>query len=133
MTAPLLATAGGVNRLAGPLLVTMLLAANAVSAQQQPSTQPTAVLRYARGPATSQCPDEESLRAAVSARLGYDPFQSDAPMTIAATIVRRGHLLHARVEITDEHGAPIGSRELSSAGRDCTEIAQSMTLAISIA
>ena len=47
---------------------------------------PTSEFRYLRDGGAAQCPSESELRAAVSARLGYDPFQKGASRTIRVSI-----------------------------------------------
>jgi hypothetical protein len=88
---------------------------------------------YERGQGAEHCPDELSLKNAVSARLGYDPFDGTAPRVVAATIVRRGAALLGRVEVHGEDGKPSGSRQISSHENDCTELSSALSLAISIA
>jgi hypothetical protein len=95
--------------------------------------QRTARLEYTRGEGATHCPDEATLRGAVAARLGYDPFRSEAPRTITATIAQRGRVLRADVTLTDAKGKVAGARQLSSKQNDCSELVATMTLAISLA
>src|SRR5204862_4286698 len=94
-------------------------------------------LIYNPGADTTGCPDEQTLRNAVSARLGYDPFRPDAERTLQVDIVvdrrheRRG--LRAHVELRDAAGNSAGSRDIGSQRSDCGELASALTLAISIA
>src|SRR5580698_365209 len=80
-----------------------------------------------------ECPDEDSMRGSVSLRLGYDPFQPEAPMLVTAAITREHGGLRAQVEIRDRSFRVTGSRVLTSEKNDCSELAATMALAISMA
>ena len=86
---------------------------------------------YQRSPGALDCPDEPTLREAVTAQLGYDPF-GDGPLTVTATIERipSGDLL-ARIELSDAEGAPMGARSLR--GHDCGELAPAVELVLGLA
>jgi hypothetical protein len=87
---------------------------------------------YSRAAHAETCPDEEALRRAVAARVGYDPFFPWAPLTVVAHVERRGDRFFGRVEVVDEHARARGSRELQSDHDDCGELISAMALAISI-
>jgi hypothetical protein len=93
----------------------------------------SARLEYKRAEGADHCPDERAIRSAVATRLGYDPFRSDAPRIVSATIGRSGQTLRADVTLSDASGAVTGTRQLSSTQNDCSELVAAMTLAISIA
>jgi len=88
---------------------------------------------YARGQGAESCPDETTLRAAVVARLGYDPFVLSAERTIIAMVAREHRTLRANVQIVDETGLVKGVRRLEAGFDQCRELAAAMALAISIA
>jgi hypothetical protein len=88
---------------------------------------------YLRQDGIATCPDEAAIRTGVAARLGYDPFRSDASDQLRTTIDRSGNALEARIVMTDAHGAVKAERKLLSRARDCVELASSVELAISIA
>jgi hypothetical protein len=90
-------------------------------------------LVYVRGPGADQCPEPEALRAAVAARLGYEPFRDDAMVTVSATLSRRDSVTRAVIELRDGTGEVTGRREISSKESDCSELAAAAALAISIA
>ena len=115
-------------RLATAVLV-MAWAARAVSAPASASAR----LTYARSPGASSCPDEGALRAAVATRVGYDPFFAWAKRTVVVQVWRDRGRYMARMQIIDEQGLSRGTRELSSNGRDCAELFDTVALAISIA
>lgn len=104
------------------------------------------------------CPDEEGLRDAVAARLGYDPFvrvgpagpvvprgagapgsappANRGPARVIHATMRRGRrgapLLRAEVEVK-QGGRVTGTRVLTSNESDCRELASTVAFAISIA
>jgi hypothetical protein len=94
--------------------------------------RPEVSLRYERGPGAERCPDDEALRRAVSARLGYDPFREGAPRVIEARIGGEDSGLVGLLEVT-EGGAPRGKRQLRSPGTDCVELSGALELSIAIA
>src|SRR5689334_19329560 len=79
---------------------------------------PQAQLRYEREGGTESCPDEDELRHAVAARLGYEPFSAGSKRVVSVRVTRRPRELVGRVEIHDENGALKGSRELTSPTKD---------------
>lgn len=89
-------------------------------------------LVYVRGSGTELCPDEETLRDDVGARLGYDPFDAEAKTKVIARITRESGALRGLVEVVDGEGSVTGSRVLSSTKNDCTELASAMSLTISM-
>jgi hypothetical protein len=92
----------------------------------------TAHLVYVRGD-LAQCPEEEEIKNAVSARLGYDPFDARSTTTVTAVITRDRGGLRANVDLRNQATGTGGRRELSSARSDCSELASAMELAIAIA
>ena len=94
---------------------------------------PSVRLVYSRTAEASSCPAEPALRAAVAARFGYDPFFPWAKATVVVQVSRLHALYVARVQLLDDNGIALGSRELTSAQHDCSEIFDATALAISIA
>jgi hypothetical protein len=94
---------------------------------------PTSRLTYARGNGADACPDETTVRQAVAARLGYDPFFAAADKTIVARILRSRDELRATVELVDDKGIVRGVREFKAKAGQCEELVATMALAISIA
>jgi hypothetical protein len=89
-------------------------------------------LVYARTQSASDCPDEATLVAAVSARLGYEPFSPWGDQTILATISRKGGVLLGHAELIDHDGIAQGSREVRLSKPECHELILALALAISI-
>src|SRR5688572_9243085 len=94
---------------------------------------PTSRLTYARGTGAEGCPEEPTVRQAVAARLGYDPFFAAADKTIVARILRHREELRATVELVDDGGMVRGVREFKTRAGQCDELVATMALAISIA
>jgi hypothetical protein len=93
----------------------------------------SARLVYSRSVEAARCPDETELRQLVARRLGYDPFVAVSMNTVVAELRGDGDGLRARVYVIRESNAAGGTRELQSPMRDCTDLAATVALAISIA
>jgi hypothetical protein len=90
-------------------------------------------LTYERGAGTETCPSEAALRDAVKVRLGYDPFVPEGGPRIAIVMTRSKGGHHASIDLFSTTEAALGHRELESFGNDCSELARSVTLAVSLA
>jgi hypothetical protein len=114
-------------RILGAFLIS-LLASSA-------SAQPPRLVRfsYALDDGVELCPDEAKLRAGVTARLGYDPFSATAEEGLQVGLHRSGRELEARITMSDGQGQVRAERRLVSRQGDCTELASSVELAVSIA
>ncbi|GAC1598418.1 MAG: hypothetical protein NVS3B20_20690 [Polyangiales bacterium] len=93
----------------------------------------TARLVYVRNRGAESCPEEAAIRAAVAARLGYDPFFTTARATMFAEISRAGSAFTARIKLVDENNVVRGLRDLTSEGDRCADIVDTMALSMSIA
>lgn len=94
---------------------------------------PSARLVYVREKGAEECPDEAAVRAAVSTRLGYDPFSPDAQATLFAEVTREASTYHARIKLVDDANVVRGARELDHTGPRCADLVDAMALTISIA
>jgi hypothetical protein len=95
---------------------------------------PSAKLVFARGADTEVCPDEQGFRAAVAARVGYDPFFPYAKRTVVTRIdAVAGGRFRARMETLDEKGTLVGEKSFVSVPRDCDELVRTLALAVSLA
>ncbi len=92
----------------------------------------SAHLVYLRGPGAEQCAGEQALRAAVSARLGYDPFFAWARDTLFAEIQHSDRIFRAVVKLVDENNLQRGAREISVQGDDCSVVIDAIGLTISL-
>ena len=113
-------------------LVFLVLVGVEATARAAPREHATVRLSYARGRGADQCPDEGALRDAVSARLGYDPFDDHAPRLLVAEVHRSGRSLAGHVELQDASGTVQGRRDLRAEGNDCAELATAMSIAVSL-
>jgi len=114
---------------AAALLGGCALSASSASAAPGDATR----LEYARSTGAAACPDRTALKAAVSKRLGYDPFFPAARQTIVVEITDLDGDLRAQMRLVDENGMIVGSRELREKAEQCDELVASLALAISIA
>jgi hypothetical protein len=89
--------------------------------------RPTAHLEYTRKTGANVCPDEASVRDAVAARLGYDPFRDDAARVIKVTVTHDGKGFHATIE----EGTHV--RRLDSPAKDCADLSSSIAVSLSTA
>jgi len=118
---------GAVLRSLAFAAVTGVVLASSVAA-----AAPTGRLIYSRASDVDSCPDEETLRHAVAARVGYDPFFAWARRTVVVNVVRRRQEFVATVNLIDEQSIAHGARELRTGG-ECRELLDAVALAIAIA
>jgi hypothetical protein len=90
-------------------------------------------LLYVRESGAEACPTAAELRELVSARLGYDPFDDAGDMSLLVRASRDEHGLVGTVELIDAMGQPRGQREIVTQGEGCAELAQALSLSMSIA
>lgn len=94
---------------------------------------PDARLDYRVQSGVQGCPDERWVHAAVSARLGRDPFTDAAATHVEVDISSSTPpALEAQLVVTRESGR-VGRRRLDSPSGDCMELASAVELAISLA
>ena len=93
---------------------------------------PAARLVYSRAAEAESCPDEEALRRAVAARVGYDAFFPWAKRTVVAGVDRREGAFVASVDLIDERGIRHGGHELRAEG-SCGDLLDAVALAVAIA
>src|SRR4030081_2361177 len=85
-----------------------------LTAVRSAHASPSARLVYARSADAASCPNETTLRRAVAARFGYDPFFAWARQTVVVQISRDGRRYTARVQLVDDQGLARGARELAA-------------------
>src|SRR5258706_10864334 len=93
-----------------------LLAVNTAASAEPP---PRVRLEYARRAGAERCPDEDQVRRAVVARLGYDPFVDDGEERLGrAELAPAGRALRARIHPIEGDEAA-GSNQLTLKLRSC--------------
>ncbi len=115
------------------LAESLLVSAALVLAAPAALAAPSARLAYVRAPGAEGCVDEEGLRKAVAARLGYDPFFPWAKVTVVAHVRKEGGGFKAEVTLVDEAGVSRGARALHAPGDDCRPLVGALALSISLA
>jgi hypothetical protein len=86
-------------------------------------------LELTRGPGTERCPDEQFLRAETARHMGFDPFDAEAPLTMAASIGHEQGELAAAIFLRDRGGRVLWADGYSTRG-DCTTLVAAMGLSI---
>jgi hypothetical protein len=90
-------------------------------------------LSYTSANSATSCPDENTFRGLVAARLGYDPFVSAGVRTLAVDLERRGSEIVGRLDLSAEGNAKAVKRTLRIGVADCFELATSMALVVAVA
>src|SRR5262245_45253921 len=115
-------------RWSGALLGVLIFGGSTTAAA---SEKPAVTLLYERGDVL-QCPEEEGLRQAVATKLGYDPFEQNAPAKLFVALRKDATELVASLHYISATGLR-GRRTLRSSSADCRELLLSIALAVSIA
>jgi len=111
------------------LIATLVFSSAVVQAAPGDATR----LEYVRSKQAASCPDQSALRSAVLKHLGYDPFFPVARQTVVVQITSVADGLQAEMQLVDDQGMIVGSRELRERPEHCDELIASLALAISIA
>jgi hypothetical protein len=116
-------------------LAVLAVPAIGLTTRSASASHPEVVLRYERGEGAEQCPGADDLRAAVAARLGYDPFvEAGAFDALIVRIRRVGSGLEGTLERRDSLKRPRGTpTTITSKSSDCAELASSLAVGIAIA
>ncbi len=72
------------------------------------------------------------MRAAVAARLGYDPFFPWAHDTVFVEVVRGKGAFHTEIKLVDADNLQRGARDIDFHGADCSALVDAMALTISL-
>jgi hypothetical protein len=78
------------------------------------------------------CPDVAEFKAAVVARLGYDPFSESAPNRVLVRIEARGNAMDGHTEWRDPSGKWAGDQTFSAGRADCPRLLRAMEFALAI-
>lgn len=102
----------------------------AVTARAEDEAQ----LAYARnGDATARCPDEESFRNQVAARLGYQPFTSSGKHRVSVVLNVAHGRVRGRAAVTRAGQAVLGVRELEDTVDNCEALTSALATTVAIA
>jgi hypothetical protein len=108
-------------------------AAVATSATLARAEHASVTLSYTSAKSATSCPDEDTFRGLVAARLGYDPFESAGVRTLAVDFERRGSEVVGRLDLSADGDARSVKRTLRTSADDCFELATSMALVVAVA
>jgi hypothetical protein len=107
----------------------------ALPAQAAPPPRPVS-LSWSRLPGAETCRDARALAQAVEQRLGHPVFvaPTQAAWTIEGRIEHRSapDAWRATISIEDEHGALLGTRELTSESPHCEALDEQLTLVVAL-
>jgi hypothetical protein len=91
------------------------------------------VLSYDASRAETNCPDEASFRNLVAARLGYDPFTTQALDRVDIEIVRSASQLRGRASVQRAGTKGGGDREIVGRHDECEALAAALATTVAIA
>src|SRR5664280_1069595 len=128
---PHLALGGMLRRFCGWLLTAFAFAcpAHARAAEADAYVR----LHWLRGASASVCPEQAEVEQLVRARLGRDPFASNAPRTIDASIDFAGGAWHVELHVRDATGPSQGQRVFDVRADSCAQVADAVGLAVALA
>jgi hypothetical protein len=92
----------------------------------------SARLVYLRGPGAEACPGEASVRAAVRARLGYDPFFPWAHDALVVEVTGAQGTFRVDLKRVDDGNVERGTRTLTVKATDCGAVLEAMALTMSL-
>ena len=93
----------------------------------------TATLTFVVTGATGPCPDEESFRNQVAARLGYQPFVQGGEHHVSVTLRAVRDRVHGRAEVLRSGQAKPGVRELDGKTVKCDSLVAALATTVAIA
>lgn len=89
-------------------------------------------LAWVRSEGAESCPDEDELEKRVRERLGRDPFDKAAKLSIEGAVERSGDEWRAELQIRSDTSTPVGARKLATTAAECGAIADAVVLAIAL-
>jgi hypothetical protein len=108
-------------------------AAVAMSTALARAEHASVTLSYTSAKSATSCPDENTFRGLVAARLGYDPFVGAGVRTLTVDFERRGQTVVGRLDLSADGDARAVERTLRTGADDCFELATSMALVVAVA
>ena len=112
------------------LCFALALLATRASAENEPET---ARLVYVANGIGARCPDEESFRHQVAARLGYQPFTPDGKHRVAVTLTIAGRRVRGHAEVLRSGQTAAGVRDLDGELDKCEPLTSALATAVAIA
>ncbi len=111
----------------------VLLSLLALSGREAHAAPLTVRLEYEAGP---RCPGAPDFKAAVIARLGYDPFIESAPGQVLVRVTPRSGppsgIIDGRIEWRDSTGTWAGEQTFPSVSTDCPHLVRTMGFALAV-
>lgn len=101
-------------------VIAALVASASASTAAHADAPPKARLHFERDDSADACPDEDTFRRDVAARLGYEPFDVAAPRTLHLRVLRAGDRFSAILRLEGEDMGATGERSLTAT--DCGEL-----------
>jgi hypothetical protein len=112
------------------VFATALVATGATIARAEDSS---ITLAYETSKSATTCPDENTFRGLVAARLGRDPFVSAGVRKLAVEFERLGNQVVGRLDLSGDGDAKAVKRSLRTNAEECFELATSMALVVAVA
>lgn len=104
------------------------------SSAQPPPPSSSYHLSWSPEPAPAECPDAEArLTAAVSERLGFNPFDARGERDVRVRLEREGAVRRLFVTFSRDDAASSSARRLESTADDCRVLLEAGSLAIALA
>ncbi|WP_437877403.1 hypothetical protein [Sorangium sp. So ce513] len=88
-------------------------------------------LELTRGPGTERCPDERFLRAETARHMGFDPFEAEAPLTVAVSLEQGEGELIASIYLRDRRGLVLWADGFRTRD-DCKALVSTAALSIAV-
>ena len=110
------------------------LAISATAQAQKPERTGSELysLSWVRGEGADGCPARNELSREVTLRLGRNPFDDAASLSIEIRVERLGEGFESRIHVRDERGQVIGRRALSQQEPECHALFSATALAVAL-
>jgi hypothetical protein len=115
------------------VFATALVATSATSATIARAEDSSITLTYETAKSATTCPDENTFRGLVAARLGRDPFVSAGVRKLVVEFERLGNQVVGRLDLSGDSDAKAVKRSLRTNAEECFELATSMALVVAVA
>jgi hypothetical protein len=109
-----------------------VVAAPAVSSVMAADASFYVSLHYEVDGSAHGCWDERDFRRSVTHAVGYDPFRSDAPVSVRVQVGGSPELVDGRVDWRNAAGAGMGERRFLAKDGDCSKLLTEMSFAVGL-